>query len=830
MAVYEDYDVAGSIMDEEWGMSLGSEYVPSETRASTEDTVSMVDESCEPVGGSGSEDDDAEEEGRGLRGVALVTVRGRSTLEKICKFNKTLEPYQKEAIEGTILKSILEYRPFSMQKELTAALVKAWVPRWRASRLAGRLVPFSVYDIALFTGLPVTGKRVEFDEDDLCSTELARMVGLRMAQYVTEKSDNLNSEKGRKKPVFRNYIKVMKKLMDTNKEPEKLGLWLSLCGSTSTQQGLRNMTRAGFLGWQVGIVSTIGKGVLSYEEHLKRTHEELRAEKGKHVDILRMLEFWKSRANELEARLKVCAVPSQPHHIRHQPGGDVGVHVQSESGLESLAKAVNDLGEATEHDFSAVKGGKEDATCPIIEHIPGVSSDGQNTPTRIIDAATLLDGCHDVIQLQGRVLARHPHLQWQMWKVVYLARQGVDYEATLDPAMQFVHVQPMVADSGSADEKACVEPPLGVSVHRGDGSGKSSNIVTCMKRKPRCWKPTAVHGTPFADLTHIPGARKRQKEMKEGMIGANKPRAAGDPCEGNVHPFVVDVQPLSVEGSGIGSSVEELNKLKLTKQVLAGYISAFLSATEMELVTNVRSRLQGIRPNARLWKEDLQEFLQKLVPASWLWGLINVVPKAGAMDISRKYCIGNLTMDMFTELLQRRQWTYPNLCWMSVFLKHHTSVTLHSKGRISSIIWDSFKPSLSRMYAMFASPALLTLCIGRGFVWCSVADKVYWLETNVDWDIAMCSVSKNLYGGIDVLHRTLRLAYGEPGIVSELHRDMNMGDGLDLSQYQLSIQISYSHVTHTLCDKCLRHEHLLSCTWLGSLSNQRHFVGACNAV
>jgi len=58
----------------------------------------------------------------------------------------------------------------------------------------------------------------------LSRTELARMVRLRMTQYVTEKSDNLKREKGRKRLVIRNHIKVMKKLLDTNKEPEKLEL------------------------------------------------------------------------------------------------------------------------------------------------------------------------------------------------------------------------------------------------------------------------------------------------------------------------------------------------------------------------------------------------------------------------------------------------------------------------------------------------------------------------------------------------------------------------------------------------------------------------------
>ena len=105
---------------------------------------------------------------------------------------------------------------------------EAWVPRRKAFKLAGRLVPFSIYDIALFIGLAVTGKIMEFDEDDLSTIELARMVHLHIAQYMTKKSDNLKSEKGRKKSVFKNYIKAMKKLLEANKGPEELGMWLSL--------------------------------------------------------------------------------------------------------------------------------------------------------------------------------------------------------------------------------------------------------------------------------------------------------------------------------------------------------------------------------------------------------------------------------------------------------------------------------------------------------------------------------------------------------------------------------------------------------------------------
>ena len=116
-----------------------------------------------------------------------------------------------------------------------------------------------------------------------------------------------------------------------------------------------------------------------------------------------------------------------------------------------------------------------------------------------------------------------------------------------------------------------------------DGGGKRSSIVTRIKRKPRCWKPATVHGSPFTDPTHPPGARKSKKERNKGMAGAEEPRAADDPGEGSVHPSVLDVQQLSVEGLGIGSSVEELNKLKLTKQVLTNFACMYLVVCVLEI-------------------------------------------------------------------------------------------------------------------------------------------------------------------------------------------------------------------------------------------------------
>ncbi|KAJ8422394.1 LOW QUALITY PROTEIN: hypothetical protein Cgig2_028209 [Carnegiea gigantea] len=650
-------------MDEEWGMSLGSEYVPSEMGSSTDSTVSMVDGSCEAVGGSSSGGEDAKEvhadsaegsekrksrkrgreptmegrrwrrkatgdgfmfnkEGRGLRGVVPVSVRGRCTLEKICKFNKTLEPYQKEAIEGTILKLILEYCPFSMQWELTAALVKAWVPQRKAFRLTGRLVPFSVYNVALFIGLPVTGKIVEFGEDDLSTTELARMVCLRMTQYVTEKSNNLKSEKGRKRLVFRNYIKVMKKLLDANKELEKLELWLSLYAwrvmsgfifsrtpygvAWSVQKYMEDVRRMGEYAWAEAVwfyehttrfaqhdncrfprlaswdsidhsrrydafqlvipelcpreekmlLLTVrafmnpdgfrdyildGEGVLLYEERLERAREELRAKKGKHVGTLRILEFWKSRAHELEARLKRYAAPAVQQDTRHQLGGDVGVDIQS--GLECLAGAVTDVAEASVHEISPGKGTNEDATCEIAADILGSTG---------VCRRTVAAGA-------GGRGVRHA------------ATEG-DTATTDDPRMESLHhAPPTTADSATADDEAC--PPVGDSRHRMTTPEQDGEIAGEIERT----SPDADDVDLFTDPTRLPSDRKSEKEMKDGVTGADKPRAMDDPTKGSVNPHW--------KGQASAPSVEELNKIKLTKEVLAGYISAPLLAREMELVT-----------------------------------------------------------------------------------------------------------------------------------------------------------------------------------------------------------------------------------------------------
>jgi len=57
------------------------------------------------------------------RGHVAVSLRGRCTLEIICALKKTLEKHHVEALEEIILKLVLQYMPFVMERELTTTLV-----------------------------------------------------------------------------------------------------------------------------------------------------------------------------------------------------------------------------------------------------------------------------------------------------------------------------------------------------------------------------------------------------------------------------------------------------------------------------------------------------------------------------------------------------------------------------------------------------------------------------------------------------------------------------------------------------------------------------------
>ncbi|KAJ8430687.1 hypothetical protein Cgig2_018413 [Carnegiea gigantea] len=143
-------------------------------------------------------------------GIGDVIVRHRCALEAVCGLNFELEEYQKSAIEGIMLSLVLKYKPFVMDKHLVHALMESWVPESKAFRIGRREVPLSVYDVALLTGLPATGKHVTFDQGE----------GLYGVEDVVKAAmdDHLNRERARRRTgradmrMYRNYVSVIFKL------------------------------------------------------------------------------------------------------------------------------------------------------------------------------------------------------------------------------------------------------------------------------------------------------------------------------------------------------------------------------------------------------------------------------------------------------------------------------------------------------------------------------------------------------------------------------------------------------------------------------------------
>ena len=156
-----------------------------------------------------------------------VSIKGRCALEQVVSLKKTMK-FHKRAVKGTVLRPILKYPTFAMERSLALALVKCWVPWSRAFRLADRLVSFFVFDAALLTRLPVTGEMVTFYNDGVM-TDFGEMVRQRAQE---EEEEELRRRKvgsrSRDNRVYKNCVVAMVYLLEMNACGEQLELWLKL--------------------------------------------------------------------------------------------------------------------------------------------------------------------------------------------------------------------------------------------------------------------------------------------------------------------------------------------------------------------------------------------------------------------------------------------------------------------------------------------------------------------------------------------------------------------------------------------------------------------------
>ncbi|KAJ8431085.1 hypothetical protein Cgig2_031117 [Carnegiea gigantea] len=169
-----------------------------------------------------------------------------------------------------------------------------------------------------------------------------------------------------------------------------------------------------------------------------------------------------------------------------------------------------------------------------------------------------------------------------------------------------------IARTGRLGNDVMIEPDMRSIEHGQTMAQKSTDVDGAAADEP--WVDPPL-GTSVEGVTNPKGARKWQKDITKGITGAETACAGNDPCEGSVD-----------------------------LELLTGYIAVPLLAMELEFLNNARSEYKGLQPNSKL-EEDLKKCMPKLVLASGLHGLINVV------ILYDKECISGKIWDSFKPAL-----------------------------------------------------------------------------------------------------------------------------------------------------------------------------------
>ncbi|KAJ8423848.1 hypothetical protein Cgig2_000974 [Carnegiea gigantea] len=155
-----------------------------------------------------------------------VIIRHRCTLEAVCALNNELDDDRKHVVRDTVWRLVLEYRSFTMDEHLVRALIECWNSDTKSFKIRRREVPFSLYNVALITGLPTHGKPVSFQRSE-ASGEVEELLKGAINDYVSrERGKRRTLQKDMQ--ICRNYIPVLFKLCRSNNTRDKVGIFTKL--------------------------------------------------------------------------------------------------------------------------------------------------------------------------------------------------------------------------------------------------------------------------------------------------------------------------------------------------------------------------------------------------------------------------------------------------------------------------------------------------------------------------------------------------------------------------------------------------------------------------
>ncbi|KAJ8442481.1 hypothetical protein Cgig2_022364 [Carnegiea gigantea] len=220
-------------------------------------------------------------------GDSEVVLRSRCTLRTLVGLNGRMTVTQREAVKATVLWPFLEYPELGMERHLTLSLIKCWVPRWKAFRVGGRRVLFSVYDVALFTGLPATGRAIELNRDEM-STEVGDMVRERMNEWEREEMARVDHGGRYDANELLRDIEEQEVIPVLYRRDDKI-----------VHPTIQDFMETDEFGYYVDD----GEGWLSVDERLRRARDAYRSEKVAHESTKNELQMLREQVANLEGRL-----------------------------------------------------------------------------------------------------------------------------------------------------------------------------------------------------------------------------------------------------------------------------------------------------------------------------------------------------------------------------------------------------------------------------------------------------------------------------------------------------------------------------------------------
>ncbi|KAJ8433894.1 hypothetical protein Cgig2_004616 [Carnegiea gigantea] len=193
--------------------------------------------------------------------------------------------------------------------------MECWNPEMKAFKVGSREIPFSVYDVALLTGLPMT-ENVTFD----------RGAGASEVEDVIKPAmdDHLSRERSRQRTgrsdvrLYRNYVSVIVELCNQNNTPERLNLFRKLY--SLVMSGLLFPRTTDSVAWElIGMTEDVeGMGEYNWlaamwsflEEAIEDTKQKIRVKKNLQMaDFAMMLQAWFYEHTNLCAHIDEKCMP-----------------------------------------------------------------------------------------------------------------------------------------------------------------------------------------------------------------------------------------------------------------------------------------------------------------------------------------------------------------------------------------------------------------------------------------------------------------------------------------------------------------------------------------